>query len=205
MNLTSQVIVTSKIDETVAKLEAQRTHERIVKILEADKAFSVDDAKQVIEKAYMASEETTVIILSAKMFSPIVQNKLLKVIEEPPKNKEFILLTHSKATILDTIRSRLPISVLTEEKDEEDLTLDLKQLSLSSVYEFIQIHKRTDVKKMKNIVERIVKEAMVSEKYDLDEKTLSLFSNVYIALDMGSPPPFVLNTLLLKLLARKKR
>jgi DNA polymerase-3 subunit delta' len=153
----------------------------------------------------MASEETTVIILSAKMFSPIVQNKLLKVIEEPPKNKEFILLTHSKATILDTIRSRLPISVLTEEKDEEDLTLDLKQLSLSSVYEFIQIHKRTDVKKMKNIVERIVKEAMVSEKYDLDEKTLSLFSNVYIALDMGSPPPFVLNTLLLKLLARKKR
>lgn len=205
MTLTSQVIVTSKIDETVAKLEAQRTHERIVKILEADKAFSVDDAKQVIEKAYMASEETTVIILSAKMFSPIVQNKLLKVIEEPPKNKEFILLTHSKATILDTIRSRLPISVLTEEKEEEDLALDLKQLSLSSVYEFIQMHKRTDVKHMKNIVERIVKEAMISEKYDLDEKTLSLFSNVYFALDMGSPPPFVLNALLLKLLARKKR
>jgi DNA polymerase-3 subunit delta' len=41
--------------------------------------------------------------------------------------------------------------------------------------------------------------------YNLDEKTLSLFSDCYVALDMGSPPQFVLNTLLLKLLARKKR
>jgi len=32
-----------------------------------------------------------------------------------------------------------------------------------------------------------------------------LFSNAFIALDVGSPPQFVLNTLLLKLLARKKR
>ena len=133
MNLTSQVIISSRIDETIASLEALQTTERIVKILEAEKAFSVDDAKQAIEKAYMASEETTVIILSAKTFSHIVQNKLLKVIEEPPKNKEFILITHSKSTILDTIRSRLPISVRSEEKEEEDLGLDLGQLSLSSL------------------------------------------------------------------------
>lgn len=205
MKLTSQVIVTSMIDETIVKLEAQRKNERIVKILEEEKAFSVEDAKLAIEKAYMASEETTIIILSAKMFSPLVQNKLLKVLEEPPKNKEFILITQSKSTILDTIRSRLPIRILKEGKEEEELALDLKQLSLSSVYAFVQIHTRTDVKIMKNLVERIVKEAMVSEKYDLDEKTLSLFSNTYIALDMGSPPQFVLNTLLLKLLARKKR
>ena len=41
--------------------------------------------------------------------------------------------------------------------------------------------------------------------YDLDEKTLTLFSNAYKALDVGSPAQFVLNTVLLKLLARKKR
>ncbi|HHD79267.1 MAG TPA: DNA polymerase III subunit delta', partial [Epsilonproteobacteria bacterium] len=41
--------------------------------------------------------------------------------------------------------------------------------------------------------------------YNIDEKTLTLFSNSYVALDMGSPPQFVLNALLLKLLARKKR
>ena len=104
-----------------------------------------------------------------------------------------------------TIKSRLPIIVLNEEKEEEDLGLDLKGLTLGTVYEFIQTHKRTDAKVMKHLIERISKEAISSQKYDLDEKTLVLFSNAFIALDVGSPPQFVLNTLLLKLLARKKR
>lgn len=203
--LTSQVIVTSRIDETIMMLESLRKNERIVKIMEEDKVFSVKDAQVAIEKSYMASEETTVIILSAKIFSPIVQNKLLKVIEEPPANKEFILVTHSKSTILGTIKSRLPITVLGNEREEEDFGLDVKQLSLSTVYAFAQEHKRTDASSMKSLVERIVKAAIVSKGYDLDEKALSLFRDCYVALDMGSPPQFVLNTLLLKLLARKKR
>jgi len=202
--LTSQVIITSDIEGTIAKLEALKTTERFVKIVKEDN-FLVEDAKLAIEKAYMASEETTVIILAAKIFSPIVQNKLLKVIEEPPAKKEFIILTPSKATILDTIRSRLPITVLSTEREEEILGLELGQLSLAAVYEFIQTHKRTDAKGMKLLVERISKEAISSGSYDLDEKTLTLFSNAFIALDVGSPPQFVLNTLLLKLLARKRR
>jgi len=205
MRLISQVIVTANIDETVTTLENLRTTERIVKIIEEEKAFGVDDAKLAIAKAYMASEETTVILLGAKIFSPIVQNKLLKVIEEPPKNTEFILLTNSKSTILPTIKSRLPITVLSEAEVWDDLGLEVKALSLASVYEFVQNHKRTNAKEMSIIVERIAKEAMVSQAFDLDERSLTLFSECYVALDMGSPPQFVLNTLLLKLLARKKR
>jgi len=205
LTLTSQVIVTSNIEDTILKLEALKTDERIVKIVEEDKAFSVDDAKEVIAKAYMASEETTVILLGAKVFSPVVQNKLLKVIEEPPKNKEFILITQSKSTVLDTIRSRLPIKVLREHAEIVDIGLDIKQLSLALVYDFIQEHKRTNAKEMALLIEHIAKEAIASGRYDLDEKILGLFSDCYVALDMGSPPQFVLNALLLKLLARKKR
>lgn len=204
ISLVSQVIITSDIENTIVKLESLKSNERFVKIIKED-SFLVEDAKLAIEKAYMASEETTVIILGAKIFSPIVQNKLLKVIEEPPPKKEFIILTPSKSTILDTIRSRLPISVISEEKEEKALGLELHQLSLGSVYEFTQTHKRTDTKAMKLLVERIGREAMSSGSYDLDEKTLLLFSNAFMALDVGSPPQFVLNTLLLKLLARKKR
>lgn len=204
MRLVSQVIISNNIDDTVMKLEALQQNERFVKIIKEDN-FLVEDAKLAIEKAYMASEETTVIIIAAKNFSPVVQNKLLKVIEEPPAKKEFILITHSKATILDTIRSRLPITVLLQNKEEEKLELDLKQLSLATVYTFVQAHKRSDAKSMKLLVECISKEAIHSQAYDLDEKTLNLFSNTFIALDVGSPPQFVLNTLLLKLLARKKR
>ncbi len=230
MRLTSQVIITTQIEKTILELEKLRNHEYIVEIISPSVAanmttaqkdessqykihrivteketFSVVDAKLTIEKAYLASEETTVIVLATKTFSPIVQNKLLKVIEEPPKNKEFILIAESKSTILATIKSRLPIVVLNEEKEEAPLGLDLRQLSLASVYEFIQVHKRTDAKAMKLLVERISKEAIRSQGYDLDEKTLILFSNAFIALDVGSSPQFVLNTLLLKLLARKKR
>ena len=204
MRLVSQVIISSDIDDTVIQLEGLQQNERFVKIIKED-TFLVEDAKLAIEKAHMASEETTVIIIAAKTFSPVVQNKLLKVIEEPPPKKEFILITPSKATILDTIRSRLPIMVLSSHTEEDALELDVAQLSLAAVYEFVQTHKRTDAKAMKKLVERISKEAIHSQGYNLDEKTLTLFSNAFIALDVGSPPPFVLNTLLLKLLARKKR
>ncbi len=208
MTLTSQVLISSDIAGTIEKLRALRQDERLVEIVKLDPkddTFKVEDAKIAIEKAYMASEEITIIILAAKTFSPIVQNKLLKVIEEPPKNKEFILITASKATILPTIRSRLPIKVLSERIEEEVLGLDVAQLTLASVYDFVQSHKRTDAKEMKRIVEHIGKEAMHSGRYNLDEKTLGLLSNAFKALDVGSPPQFVLITLLLKLLAKKKR
>ena len=208
MTLNSQVLISSDIAGTIEKLRSLRTDERFVEIVKLDPkddTFKVEDAKLAIEKAYMASEETTVIILAAKTFSPIVQNKLLKVIEEPPPKKEFILITPSKATILATIRSRLPIKVLSEEILEDELGLDVAQLNLAAVYHFVQEHKRTDAKRMKRIIERISKEAMHSGKYNLDEKTLQLFSNAFVALDVGSPPQFVLTTLLLKLLAKKKR
>ena len=226
LTLNSQVIITSQLKKTIAELEKLRNEEMIIeimpdKLIEIEEgkvydtkvhrlvgekvSFTLADAKVVIEKAYMSSEETTVIILVAKIFSIEVQNKLLKILEEPPKNKEFILLTESKSAILPTVKSRLPVTILNEVKELEALGLDLKQLSLATVYEFIQTHKRTDAKAMKHIVERISKEAINSQNYDLDEKTLILFSNAFRALDVGSPPSFVLNTLLLKLLARKKR
>ena len=227
MRLSSQVVITTQMSKAIEDLEQLRTDETIIeiiipslvmesaediplapyihKVVTEKVSFSVSDAKLAIEKAYMASDERTIIILADKAFSPLVQNKLLKVIEEPPKNKEFILITESKSTVLDTIKSRLPITMLSEKREEEVLGLDVMQLSLSSVYEFVQTHKRTDAKAMTLLVERIVKEVIASQHYNLDDKTLALFSNSYMALDMGSPPQFVLNALLLKLLARKKR
>lgn len=204
MKLVSQVLITSNIEAAIAALEAAKTYERFVKIVK-EEAFLVEDAKLAIEKAYLASEETTVIVLAAKLFSPIAQNKLLKIIEEPPENKEFILITSSKATVLDTIRSRLPVSAFSTDVQKEDFGLEVRQLSLASAYEFIQAHQQTDAKEMKRVAEYLAKAAMYSDRYDIDEKTLKLFSDAFIALDVGSPPAFVLNALLLKLLARKKR
>ena len=230
MELTSQVIISTQLEQTLLKLEALRKNEKIIEIYaksiankltlpkedeQADpyiqkitgekESFTLKEAKVVVEKAYLASEEITVIILVADQFSVEVQNSLLKVIEEPPKNKIFIFLTQSKSAILPTIKSRLPIHILSEEKSVVELGLDLEHLNLEAVYDFSQTHKFTKEKEMKILIEEISKAAIASEQYDLDEKTLILFSNAFRALDVGSPVVFVLNTLLLKLLARKKR
>ncbi len=229
MTLDSQVIITSQTKETIADLVALRSNERIIVIATAGteeeiqcpescgieacvvlrtekKTFGVDDAKLAIEKAYMASEVETIIVLVAKEFPPLIQNKLLKVIEEPPPRVSFILITVSKATILPTIRSRLPIIVLHQKQELEVFELDMAHLDLTSVYAFVQEHKRLiDKAAAKSLVERISKEAMQSQRFDLDEKTLQLFYNAFRAIDVGSQPQFVLTTILLKLLARKKR
>lgn len=230
MTLTSQVLITSQLENTLLALESLRQdeqmievyssafakkflegkedeacHPKIHRIMGEKQSFTLSEARAVVEKAYFASDEKTVIILVAETFSVDVQNSLLKIIEEPPKNKFFIFLTESKSAILPTIKSRLPVTILLDKKEEEALGLDLSQLSLTLVYEFTQTHKRTDTKKMKGIVEAIVKEAISSQIFNLDEKTLTLFAQTIKALDMGSPPTFVLNTLLLKLLAKKKK
>ena len=233
MTLNSQAIITSRFRNTIGSLVALRTDERIIviatpQLLEEDvestesllfckgdacriivtekKNFVLDDAKLAIEKAYMASDVETVIILAAKEFSVEVQNKLLKVIEEPPLRVSFILMVSSKAALLPTIRSRLPVVVLREKQEREIFELDMVHLDLASVYAFVQKHKRLiDKAAAKSFVEKISSEAMKSQRFDLDEKTLQLFHNAFKALDVGSPPQFVFTTLLLKLLARRKR
>ena len=228
MTLASQVIIASDIGRAVEQLLAQRRDERIVIIATPQKeelhcpeglgpdqcmlitteksTFRVEDAKLAIEKAYMASKQESVIVLAAKEFPPLIQNKLLKVIEEPPPNIAFILIASSKATILPTIRSRLPIRVFHDRTESEQFELDLEHLDLASVYAFVQKHKRLiDKAVAKVLVERISTEAIKSGCYNLDEKTLQFFSDAFRALDVGSQPQFVLTTLLLKLLAKKKR
>ena len=210
MNLASGIIVTYNAEAILDELESQRTTERFTVIRSEDdkgkpKEFLVEHAQKAIEKAYVASENLNYIILVAPKFSDIAQNRLLKVIEEPPRNKAFIIITESKSALLDTIQSRLPVTVLHDSSSEEDLSLDLENLNLTRVYEFAQKHSRISAVECKVLVEKISLGAMKSQKYNLDESTLKLFSDCIKALDMGSPTTFVLNTLLLKLLARKKR
>jgi len=207
MNLISQVIVTSRFDETVEHLRSlAQNHERF-ELIKADdgKSFQVKDAKLAIEKAYIASYEKKIIILISDTFSEVVQNKLLKAIEEPPENTEFVLMLSSRSTLLPTITSRLPVIILDEEDTSEALKLDMHKLDVRSVYEFVQEHIRADNTQAKVLLEQIAKSAIKSGQYDIDERTLDIFRDSRIALDKGSPSSFVLIGVLLKLLARKQK
>jgi DNA polymerase-3 subunit delta' len=204
--LESQILVTSRFDEQRERLEAE-IRERGARLIPVVREgnFKVEDVALVLEKAYLASEEHQVILLAGDQFSDVVQNKLLKVIEEPPPKKSFILLFRSKASILPTIRSRLPIRILDEGEAEIPLELDLRRLDVEKVYEFVQSHSRLKSDEARHLVERLLKEALASGAYDLDERALDLFRDAVRALNMGSPVAFVLTAVLLKLLARRKR
>jgi DNA polymerase-3 subunit delta' len=206
MELSGSVIVTSRFEEVVTMLEEKARGEgiRLIPIVK-DGNFKVEDAETAIEKAYLASEERQIILLAADAYSDVVQNKLLKVIEEPPPKKEFILLFRSKSVILPTIRSRLPVIVFDEIRNDDGFELNLAELDIRSVYEFVQSHGRVDASEAKRLAEGLVKEAVKSRRYDLDEKSLDLFRNGILALDMGSPTGFVLTAIMLKLLARKRK
>jgi len=210
MQLASGIFVTHQSEETLAELESLRKNELFTIIRSEDdkgkaKEFLVEHAQEAIAKAYIASETLNYIILIAPKFSDIAQNRLLKIIEEPPKNKHFILITESKSALLPTIQSRLPINVLHDVGEEDKLTLDIANLNLQIVYDFTQQHKSLSSTECRVLIEKISLEVMKSGKYEIDASLLNLFSKTIEALDVGSPTSFVLNTLLLKLLVKKKR
>ncbi len=200
----SQVIITDNFNEAIEKLkEIVPKDSKFELFIKEDENFLVSDANEVIAKAYLASKEKIFISLGAKTFSDVVQNRLLKIIEEPPKNKEFILLTSSKSALLPTIKSRLPITNLKSSNEEIELNLDISNLDLKKVYDFVQENKRIKPKDATLLLEQIVKEAIKSKKYNIDDSLLKTFSDTREALEVGSLADFVLTSLLLKLLAKK--
>ncbi len=205
MRLNSQVIVTGRFDETIIQLQGLANANERFEIIRAEegKAFTLKDAQHAIDKAAIASYEPIIVILVADQFSEVVQNKLLKAIEEPPPNVEFILILSTKATLLPTIRSRLPITVLDEHDEREALGLDLRKLDVRSVYDFVQEHKRVDNAAAKTLLEQIASEALTSGAYRIDARTLDHLRDSRLALDKGSPASFVLTGVLLKLLAKR--
>ena len=205
MAIGSHIIVTDDIASARDRVRDRITDERLIEIvrIDAKESFKVEDAKLAVEKAYIADEATKVIVLAAEQFSVVVQNKLLKILEEPPPKTEFVLITASKSSLLPTIRSRLPLTTAMTRQQEAKLGIDIERLTLQDVYAFLQEHKRTDAKTMRTIIERIGTEALRSPRYRKDETLLNVLEQAVKALDSGTVPTFALGAVLLKLLAKQ--
>lgn len=206
MRIQSQVIIGTDIDSIIAKLkDVAKDDDRFI-IIANENRFLMEDAKLAIEKAYLSSKERVIITLAAKSFSKEVQSKLLKILEEPPPNKVFILIMPSKSMVLPTIRSRLPIVKFdTDSIDEIETGIDIKKLDSAMIFKFITENRYASSAELSAKLQKIFSEAMKSESYNIDNKSLELFSDIIKALDRGSPSDFIASTALLKLLASKKK
>ena len=82
---------------------------------EDGKKIAVDGISQIIEDTALKPLESDIklyVICGFEKASAIVQNKLLKVLEEPPKGVHFLLGATTLAPVLDTVKSRVKTLVI---------------------------------------------------------------------------------------------
>ncbi len=88
----------------------------------ASGALTVEAVRLMLEDAYRMPEEAdynVYIVYLGEHSLPAAQNKLLKLIEEPPQGAVFLLLCPSAEAALPTIRSRVQIFTLRPPEREE--------------------------------------------------------------------------------------
>lgn len=200
----SHILIVSDIDEALTSLVHYYPKHtlRIIRNEEKDD-FLLAQANSAIKEAYISSNENKYIILCGKTFRNEAQNSLLKVLEEPPSNIVFIIITNSKSSILPTIFSRIPHEFFKNTLPKVEINIDINNLDLKEVYNFLKENQRISKIDAKKIVESILFKVN-SQKIKLTEEELDIFSKSIKLLELNSRPINILTTLFLTLLNREK-
>lgn len=85
-----------------------RNHADITHI-EKEKNLQVEDIKRIIEESYVSTVEggkKAFVIHQGDKMTKQAQNKLLKILEEPPENVMIIIGVNNESKILQTVKSR---------------------------------------------------------------------------------------------------
>ena len=195
----AHILITDQVEEEIDALRQRLAPSRVVPFYKDD--FLIDDAKEVIREAYIAEDKTKFIILAAKLFNEASQNALLKLLEEPPRNIEFIIVTESKSALLPTVRSRLPLITLKAHKEPLVLELSLKKLELASLFTFVKEHERTPKHEAKELIEALYQKAM-DENIMLNASQLESFETAYKLIGLNARMNTILSMLLMKFIRR---
>ena len=180
----SSILVVNDIESTLNELIPQYPlhSTRIIKNEEKDE-FQIAQATQAIKEAYIASNDKKYIFLCGSTFRKEAQNSLLKVLEEPPRNVIFIIITNSKTSILPTIYSRIPYKNLRKSVLKTESSLNLEKLDLKDIYTFLKDNQKISKPEAKEVVESILLKVN-SQKIKLSQKELDFFSKAIKLLEL---------------------
>lgn len=95
------------------KLKAHQQHNVIW--ISPEKGYTVDDVDVIFQRTAFQlddNEECFFILEKAQTLTSAAANRLLKVLEEPPRGYNFILLTDNQSALLPTIVSRCLVTTL---------------------------------------------------------------------------------------------
>ncbi|MCG3655511.1 DNA polymerase III subunit delta' [Aliarcobacter butzleri] len=201
----SSILIVNNIEETLnLMLPKYPLHSvRVIKNDEKEE-FLIAQANETIKEAFIATSEKKYLFLCGSTFRKEAQNALLKILEEPPRNIIFILITNSKTSLLPTIYSRLPYKYLKKSEQKIESSLDLNRLDLKDIYTFLQENQKISKQEAKDIVESLLLKAN-NQKIKLSQKKLDFFSKAIKLLELNSKPINVLTTLLLYLSNQKNQ
>lgn len=206
-NFTSYILVCKSLDkafDTLSQQYAKQNCKFFIKNSEKNSEdFLLEDAKNVVKEAYVAEKEKKIIILIAKNYNIYAQNSLLKILEEPPRNIIFILVSESKNVFLPTIRSRLLVRELEYQEEKIEIDLDLGRLELSDIYDFVQKNSRIKKNELKNLMQKIISDAILEYKIDFKAKELEHFEKLLQLSDLNSRPVNILTSLLLTIFLKR--
>ncbi len=207
----SHIIITELVEEEMKAVYERFQPSRVVLIYDRDEKasrgedfkgdFKIENAREAIREAYIAEAQTKYIVLAGKTFNPDSQNALLKVLEEPPRNIEFIVIAESKSALLPTVRSRMPLIIRKNKKELLSINLSLKKLELSALFTFIKEHERDSKYESKELIEAIYKRA-IEEEIALNSAQLEGFEMAYKLLGLNARLNSVLSMLLMKFIKR---
>jgi DNA polymerase-3 subunit delta' len=179
------------------------THRLVIDELLVKEDFKLEHAKAVVAEAYISEARTKYIVFTGINFTKEAQNSLLKVLEEPPRNIEFIIISSSKSNLLPTIRSRLPIIYGKITFETIELELNLAQLNYDSIFKFLKDNARVKKVQAKSLIEAIYKRATITDMLILSNEQLENFDKAYRLLELNSRPQSILAFILMSFISDK--
>ena len=195
----SKTAVTNDIAFEIESIKLDYPNNRIF----FESNFKIDNARAVIDECHISSNTLKCIVIAGDSFAPQAQNTLLKVLEEPPTNIKFILITKSKNAILPTILSRMIVFDRKIAVQRHNFDIDLNTLTLASIRDYIK-----DLNYSKEETRNKIEDLLFSlqkTNIKLNRNELDCFSDAISQCNSGGNAKYIFLVLLLMILENKRR
>ncbi|OHE15909.1 MAG: DNA polymerase III subunit delta' [Sulfurimonas sp. RIFOXYD12_FULL_36_11] len=195
------ILISSSVEAEFERIREELKPSRVVGFIEDE--FKIEHAKAVLAESYISESQTKYIILGANNFNNVSQNSLLKLLEEPPRNIEYIIISPTKSNLLPTVRSRMPIVKGETTHEVQEISLNLSKINYAEVFEFLKTNERVKKSEAKSLVWALFYRATVIDKLMLSESQLQNFDRAYRLLELNSRPQSVLAQLVMSFVGEK--
>jgi len=202
----SHIIVTKNMGKYEQNLKQRLPINSIKMIKNSDinkTNFKIEQANEVIKEANISTKDFKYIVLSAQKYEIQAQNSILKILEEPPKNIVFIIITNLKTALLPTVLSRLPVVYDKTKQNKTNIKQNIHRMDIQQIYSFLEKNKRATKEQAKEVITNSLFEIKSDLMYQTNS-LLDIFEKSLKLLELNSRPINILTLFCLSLFMEKK-